>query len=112
MKKLEIIIKPERLEDLKKILNDNKANGLMISNIMGYGNQKGYTTIYRGTETTVNLLPKVKVETVVPTEVAEVIVDEVVKQINTGNYGDGKIFIYDVDDVVRIRTGERGKEAL
>ena len=112
MKKLEIIIKPERLEDLKKILNDNKANGLMISNIMGYGNQKGYTTIYRGTETTVNLLPKVKVETVVPTEAAKVIVDEVVKQINTGNYGDGKIFIYDVEDVVRIRTGERGKEAL
>jgi nitrogen regulatory protein P-II 1 len=112
MKKLEIIIRPERLEDIKKILNDNKANGLMISNIMGYGNQKGYKTMYRGTETTVNLLPKLKVETVVPTEVAEVIVNEVVTQINTGNYGDGKIFIYDVDDVVRIRTGERGKEAL
>ncbi len=112
MKKLEIVIKPERLEDLKKILNDNKANGLMISNIMGYGNQKGYTTIYRGTETIVNLLPKVKVETVVPADAAEVIVDEVVKQINTGNYGDGKIFIYDVEDVVRIRTGERGKDAL
>ena len=112
MKKLEIVIKPERLEDLKKILNDNKANGLMISNIMGYGNQKGYTTIYRGTETVVNLVPKVKVETVVPADVAEVIVDEVVKQINTGNYGDGKIFIYDVEDVVRIRTGERGMDAL
>ncbi len=112
MKKLEIIIKPERLEDIKKILNDNKANGIMISNIMGYGNQKGYKTIYRGTELNVNLLPKVKVETVVPTDMAEVIVDEVVKQINTGNYGDGKIFIYDVDDVVRIRTGERGKDAL
>lgn len=112
MKKLEIIIKPERLEDLTKILNDNKVNGIMITNIMGYGNQKGYTTIYRGTETVVNLLPKVKVETVVPAEVAQVIVDEVIKQINTGNYGDGKIFIYDVDDAVRIRTGERGKEAL
>ncbi len=112
MKKLEIIIKPERLEDIKKILNDNKANGLMISNIMGYGNQKGYKTIYRGTETTVNLLPKLKVETVVPGEVAEVIINEVVTQLNTGNYGDGKIFIYDVDDVIRIRTGERGKEAL
>jgi nitrogen regulatory protein P-II 1 len=112
MKKLEIIIKPERLEDLKKILNDNNANGVMISNIMGYGKQKGYKNIYRGTEYSVNLLPKVKVETVVPTEVAEVIIDNVLKEINTGNYGDGKIFIYDVDDVVRIRTGERGHDAL
>jgi nitrogen regulatory protein P-II 1 len=112
MKKLEIIIKPERLEDLKKILNDCNANGLMISNIMGYGKQKGYVQIYRGTENHVNLLPKVKVETVVPTDIAQMIVDRVVKEINTGNYGDGKIFIYDVDDVVRIRTGERGSDAL
>lgn len=112
MKKLEIVIKPERLEDLKKILNECNANGLMISNIMGYGNQKGYVNIYRGTEYHVNLLPKVKVETVVPTEVAEKIVEKVLKVINTGNYGDGKIFIYDVEDVVRIRTGERGKDAL
>jgi nitrogen regulatory protein P-II 1 len=112
MKKLEIVIRPERLEDLKAILNENKANGLMISNIMGYGNQKGYKTIYRGTEYSVNLLPKIKVETVVTAETAEIIVEKVLKQINTGNYGDGKIFIYDVDDVVRIRTGERGKDAL
>jgi Nitrogen regulatory protein PII len=112
MKKLEIIIKPERLEDLKKILNHHEANGLMISNIMGYGKQKGYVQIYRGTESHVNLLPKVKVETVVPTDVAEAIIDTVVKKINTGNYGDGKIFIYDVEDAVRIRTGERGADAL
>jgi Nitrogen regulatory protein PII len=112
MKKLEIIIKPERLEDVKTILEESNANGLMISNIMGYGNQKGYKQIYRGTETIVNLLPKVKVESVVATEVAEVIVEKILKTINTGNFGDGKIFIYDVDDVVRIRTGERGKDAL
>lgn len=112
MKKLELIIKPERLEDLKKILNECHANGLMISNIMGYGKQKGYVQIYRGTETHVNLLPKVKVETVVPAEVAEKIIDMVIKQINTGNYGDGKIFIYEVEDAVRIRTGERGHSAL
>lgn len=112
MKKLEIIIKPERLEDLKKILNDSNANGLMISNIMGYGKQKGYVNIYRGTEHHANLLPKVKVETVVPSDVAEIIVEKVLKEINTGNYGDGKIFIYEVDDVVRIRTGERGHGAL
>lgn len=112
MKKLEIVIKPEKLEDLKAILEGCKANGIMISNVMGYGNQKGYKQIYRGTEYTVNLLPKVKVETVVGEETAECIVDKVVNKITTGNFGDGKIFIYDVQDAVRIRTGERGEEAL
>lgn len=112
MKKLEIIIKPEKLEDLKDILESCGANGIMISNVMGYGNQKGYKQMYRGTEYTVNLLPKVKVETVVPENTAEQIVERVVKEINTGNYGDGKIFIYDVQDAVRIRTGERGEVAL
>ena len=108
MKKLEIIIKPEKLESLKNILDD----GLMITNIMGYGNQKGYTRMYRGTTYNVNLLPKVKVETVVADDVAEKIVDRVVKEISTGNYGDGKIFIYNIEDVVRIRTGERGADAI
>jgi nitrogen regulatory protein P-II 1 len=112
MKKLEIIIKPEKLEDLKVVLDESKANGIMITNIMGYGNQKGYKQIYRGTEYSVNLLPKIKVETVVPTELAEKIIERVVKEINTGNYGDGKIFIHDVEDAVRIRTGERGYDAL
>ncbi len=112
MKKLEIIIKPERLESLKKILEGCQANGIMISNIMGYGNQKGYTQMYRGTTYVVNLLPKVKVETVVPEETAEAIIDQVVKEINTGNIGDGKIFVYDVQDAIRIRTGEHGEEAL
>ena len=112
MGKLEIIIKPEKLEDLKTILDDCKANGIMITNIMGYGNQKGYKQVYRGAEYNVNLLPKVKVETVVEDDVAETIVDSVVEEINTGNYGDGKIFIYDLEDAVRIRTGERGKDAL
>lgn len=112
MKKLEIIIKPEKLEDLKDILEGCGANGIMISNVMGYGNQKGYKQMYRGTEYTVNLLPKVKVETVIPEATAEQIVERVVKEINTGNYGDGKIFIYDVQDAVRIRTGERGEVAL
>jgi nitrogen regulatory protein P-II 1 len=112
MKKLEIIIKPEKLDDLKNILDESKANGIMITNIMGYGNQKGYKQIYRGTEYSVNLLPKIKVETVVATEISEKIVERVLKEINTGNYGDGKIFIYDIEDVVRIRTGERGHSAL
>ena len=107
MKKLEIIIKPEKLEELKEILEASKANGIMISNIMGYGNQKGYKQMYRGTEYVVNLLPKVKVETVVAEDVAEQIIDRVVKEITTGNIGDGKIFLYEVQDAVRIRTGER-----
>lgn len=112
MKKLEIIIKPEKLENLKTVLESNNANGVMISNVMGYGTQKGYTQMYRGTKYNVNLLPKVKVETVVPAELADPIIDAVVAEINTGNFGDGKIFVYDVQDVVRIRTGEHGREAL
>ena len=112
MKKLEIIIKPEKLEDLKGILDNSGAHGLMISNIMGYGTQKGYTQMFRGTKYTVNLLPKVKVETVVTEEIVEAIISKVTEQITTGNYGDGKIFVYDVEDAVRIRTGERGDEAL
>ena len=112
MKKLEIIIKPEKLESLKNILDDCEASGLMITNIMGYCNHKGYTSMYRGTTYNVNLLPKVKVETVVADDAAEKIVDRVVKEISTGNYGDGKIFIYNIEDVVRIRTGERGADAI
>lgn len=112
MKKLEIIIRPEKLDDLKSILDESNANGIMITNIMGYGNQKGYKQIYRGSEYNVNLLPKIKLETVVSDELSEVIVARVTKEITTGNYGDGKIFIYEVEDAVRIRTGERGHEAL
>ncbi len=112
MKKLEIIIQPEKLEDLKSILDENAVNGLMISNIMGYGNQKGHKKVYRGAEYNVNLLPKVKVETVVEAETADMLVGKIVNEIRTGTYGDGKIFIYEVEDAVRIRTGERGSDAL
>ena len=112
MKKLEIIIKPEKLEDLKEVLDTEEVNGLNIVNIMGYGNQKGIVKKYLGAEYRVNLLPKIKVETVVAKENADKLIDKIVKEINTGNIGDGKIFVYDVADAVRIRTGERGKEAL
>ena len=108
MKKLEIIIRPERLDDLKNILNSNGAHGLMISNIMGYGSQRGHKQVYNGG----NLLPKVKVESIVSDETYEAIIDQVIDQINTGEYGDGKIFVYDVYDAIRIRTGERGTDAL
>ena len=112
MKKLEMIIRPEKLDDLKSILDESHATGVMVTNIMGYGTQKGFKRIYRGNEYFVNLLPKVKVETVVADDLAEAIIDKVTKEISTGNIGDGKIFIYDVQDAVRIRTGERGDTAL
>ncbi len=112
MKKLEIIIKPERLDELKTILNSCDAHGLMITNIMGYGSQRGYRQVYNGVDIGGNLLPKVKVETVVEDDICEKAIDLIIEQINTGLYGDGKIFIYDVADAVRIRTGERGSDAL
>ena len=112
MKKLEIIIKPEKLDELKVILAANLVNGMNIVNVMGYGNQKGVVKKYRGAEYKVDMLPKVKMETVVDDEIAEKLVNEIVSKLNTGNIGDGKIFIYDVQDAVRIRTGERGKDAL
>ena len=112
MKKLEIIIRPEKLDELKVILAANLVNGMNIVNVMGYGNQKGVVKKYRGAEYKVDMLPKVKMETVVDDEIAEKLVNEIVSKLNTGNIGDGKIFIYDVQDAVRIRTGERGKDAL
>ena len=112
MKKLEIIIKPEKLEDLKEVLDSCEVNVMNIVNSMGYGNQKGIIKNYRGSEYAVNLLPKVKVETVVTDEVAPTLIDKILKEINTGHFGDGKIFVYDVEDAVRIRTGEHGTDAL
>ena len=112
MRKLEIIIQPEKLEDLKAILDESNVNGLMISNIMGYGNQKGHKKVYRGAEYNVNLLPKVKVETVVEADAAQELINIIIDEIRTGTYGDGKIFMYEVEDAVRIRTGERGSDAL
>ncbi len=112
MKKLEIIIRPEKLDELKVILAANLVNGMNIVNVMGYGNQKGVVKKYRGAEYKVDMLPKVKLETVVDDELAEKLVDEIVSKLNTGNIGDGKIFILDVQDAIRIRTGERGKDAL
>lgn len=96
MKKLEIIIRPERLDDLKAILNECDAHGLMITNIMGYGIQRGHKREYNGIDFGGNLLPKVKVETIVSDEISEEIINLVIDKINTGTYGDGKIFIYDV----------------
>lgn len=112
MKKLEIIIKAERLDEIKSILQTCGISGMFITNVMGYGNQKGFTAQYRGTTYTVNMLPKLLVETVTDDETASLIVKQITKEISTGEIGDGKIFIYDVVDAVRIRTGETGEDAL
>ena len=112
MKKLSIIVRSEKLDDVKAILDECGSTGATVSNIMGYGNQKGHKQFYRGAEYSVNLLPKIKVETVVEPEVAEPLIRKIVEEIKTGAYGDGKIFVYEVQDAVRIRTGERGSAAL
>ena len=112
MKRLEIIIRPEKLEDLQDILDECEAHGAMISHIQGYGNQKGHQSLYRGAELDIKLIPKLKVETVVEDEKGEELISHIVESINTGNCGDGKIFIYNVEDAVRIRTGEHGSKAL
>jgi len=112
MKKLEVIIKPEKLEAVKAELNEYGIHGMMITNIMGFGNQKGYTQVYRGTQMTVNLLPKIKLEVVVSDDKVDDIIQKVLTVAGTGNYGDGKIFVYNVEDAVRIRTGERGEKAI
>lgn len=112
MKKLEIIVKPDKLEDIKAILDECGVNGLNVVNTMGYGNQKGIIKKYRGEEYHVNMLPKIKVETIVEDESADHVINRVVDEIKTGNYGDGKIFVMDVIDAIRIRTGEHGYNAL
>lgn len=112
MKKLEIIIRPEKLEDLKDILTVSGVTGMMISNIMGFGNQMDYTHQYRGVTYSVDLVSKLRVETVVKDEIVQEIVDKVTETLSSGNVGDGKIFIYPVEEAIRIRTGEKGENAL
>ncbi len=112
MKRLEIVIRPDKVDNLQELLDESGAHGVMISHIQGYGNQKGHKSLYRGAELDIELVPKIKVETVVNDEQVEMIVDRIVTDLGTGKFGDGKIFIYNVQDVVRIRTGEHGSKAL
>jgi len=112
MKKIEAIIRPGKLEEIKESLNKFNVHGLTISQVMGCGHQKGRKEFYRGTEVTLNLLPKIKIEIIANDSVVEDIVDLIVQEGKTGEVGDGKIFIYNVEDVVRIRTGERGEKAI
>ncbi len=112
MKKIEAIVKPHKLEDVKDALNKLGVAGLTAYEVKGFGRQKGHTEIYRGAEYTVDFRPKVKLEVVVEDDLATAVEEAIVEQARTGKIGDGKVFIYDCEGAVRIRTGERGPEAL
>lgn len=112
MKKIEAIIKPFALEGVKEALNDSGITGMTMSEVKGYGRQKGHTEIYRGAEYVVDFIPKVKIELIVADEHAVSVVECIRQAANTGKIGDGKIFVLPVDDVIRIRTGERGVGAI
>ena len=112
MKKIEAIIKPFKLEDVKSALTALEIQGMTVSEVKGFGRQKGHTEIYRGSEYTVDFLPKVKIEIVVPDAQANPAVDAIAKAAKTGKIGDGKIFVSAVESAIRIRTGETGEQAV
>jgi nitrogen regulatory protein P-II 1 len=112
MKKIEAVIKPFKLEEVREALSALGASGLTVTEVKGFGRQKGHTELYRGAEYVVDFLPKVKVEVVVPASMLDAAVDAIVKAAHTGKIGDGKIFITSVEQVIRIRTGETGESAI
>lgn len=112
MKKIEAIIKPFKLDEVKGALNEIGIQGITVSEVKGFGRQKGHTELYRGAEYVVDFLPKIKIEIVVKADMAAKVVEAIVNAAKTGRIGDGKIFILPVDEVVRIRTGEKGEEAI
>ena len=112
MKKIEAIIRPFRIDDVREALGEIGVKGMTLTEVKGYGRQKGHTELYRGSEYQIDFLPKIKIEVVVTDRVADKVVDTIMNAAKTGQVGDGKIFIYNVDDVVRVRTGESGEDAL
>lgn len=112
MKKIEAIIKPFKLDDVKFSLNEIGVTGLTMTEVRGFGRQKGHKEIYRGAEYQVDFIPKVKLEIVVDDEIADKAIAAISEQANTGKIGDGKIFVSSISDAIRIRTGETGKDAL
>ncbi len=112
MKKIEAVIKPFKLEEVREALSALGVSGLTVTEVKGFGRQKGHTELYRGAEYVVDFLPKVKVEVVVPAKMLDAAVDAIVKAAHTGKIGDGKIFISPVEQVIRIRTGETGESAI
>lgn len=112
MKKIEAIIKPFKLDEVKEALNAMDIQGMTVSEVKGYGRQKGHKEIYRGAEYTVDFIPKVKIEIVVEAGRVKKIIDAIVQAANTGKVGDGKIFVCQIEEAIRIRTGEKGKDAI
>jgi nitrogen regulatory protein PII len=112
MKKIEAIIKPFKLEEVKDTLSEIGVEGMTVVEVKGFGRQKGHTEIYRGSEYTVDFLPKIKLEIVVPNDRAEAAIAAIIKAAKTGKIGDGKVFVTPIEDAVRIRTEERGEKAL
>jgi nitrogen regulatory protein PII len=112
MKKIEAIIKPFKVDEVKKALTEAGVTGMTVLEVKGFGRQKGHTEVYRGAEYVVDFIPKVKIEAAVPAELVPAVVERILTAARTGKIGDGKIFVYDIEEVIRIRTGERGKEAL
>jgi nitrogen regulatory protein P-II 1 len=112
MKKIEAIIKPFKLEEVKDALGDIGIEGMTVSEVKGFGRQKGHTEIYRGSEYTVDFLPKIKIETVVADNLVEGAIAAIVRSAKTGKIGDGKVFVYAVEEAIRIRTEEKGNQAV
>ena len=112
MKKIEAIIKPFKLEEVKDALGDIGIEGMTVSEVKGFGRQKGHTELYRGAEYIVDFLPKVKIEAAVSEALVDRVIEAIETSARTGKIGDGKIFVYSLEQVVRIRTGETGQEAL
>jgi nitrogen regulatory protein P-II 1 len=112
MKKIEAVIKPFKLEEVKDALNNIGVQGMTITEVKGFGRQKGHTELYRGTEYVVDFIPKIKIEVIVPDSIIDQVCGIIEKTAKTGKIGDGKIFISNVDDAVRIRTGQRGEGAI
>jgi nitrogen regulatory protein P-II 1 len=112
MKKIEAIIKPFKLEEVKDALGELGIEGMTVTEVKGFGRQKGHTEIYRGSEYTVDFLPKIKLEVVVPDERVEAAIGAIVKAAKTGKIGDGKVFVSGIEDAIRIRTDERGNQAV
>ena len=112
MKKIEAIIRHERLQEVQDALDQLGVSGLTVSEVVGCGRQKGYTEQYRGVQANISLLPKIKVESVVPSDIVDSAVEAIVGAARTGNVGDGRVFVYDIEQSVRIRTGEDGEDSL
>jgi nitrogen regulatory protein PII len=112
MKKIEAIVRPHLLDAVKNSLQEVEVKGMTVSEVRGYGRQRGHTETYRGAEYQIDFIPKLKIEVVIPDDIEDMVVWAITKAAQTGKFGDGKIFVSQLEDVIRIRTGERGEAAL